>query len=89
MPMWSYYYGWPMEFWMIAFSAVVILLLGLAMWAWAWWLTNRARPQRSELFDILRERYARGEIDSATFDEMRERLGTRDEAHRHPTPAQS
>jgi len=31
-------------------------------------------PTRQSALEILRQRYARGEIDAATFDQMRERL---------------
>jgi putative membrane protein len=31
-------------------------------------------PAQSSAMEILRQRYARGEIDAATFDQMRERL---------------
>ena len=33
-------------------------------------------PERSSALEILRQRYARGEIDTMTFGEMRERLET-------------
>jgi uncharacterized membrane protein len=32
------------------------------------------RPVQPSAMEILRQRYARGEIDAATFDQMRERL---------------
>lgn len=38
------------------------------------------QPQQPSAMEILRRRYARGEIDAATFDQMRERL----EASEHP-----
>lgn len=33
-------------------------------------------PVQSSAMEILRQRYARGEIDAVTFDQMRERLGS-------------
>jgi len=35
---------------------------------------NYGMPVQPSALDILRQRYARGEIDAATFDQMRERL---------------
>src|SRR5579885_1838826 len=36
--------------------------------------TTRQPPAESSALELLRQRYARGEIDGATFDQMRERL---------------
>ncbi len=33
-------------------------------------------PVQPSALEILRQRYARGEIDAVTFDQMRERLGS-------------
>ena len=61
-----------------------IALLGILIWALLNWLTRRnqhfiAYPPPPPLYqpsamEILRQRYARGEIDDATFHQMRERL---------------
>lgn len=36
-------------------------------------------PTRQSALEILRQRYARGEIDAATFDQMRERIQASEE----------
>jgi putative membrane protein len=62
-----------------------ILLLAVLIWALLTWLNRRwGRPQPRQDFlspreptarEILQQRYARGEIDQATFQRMREQLG--------------
>lgn len=61
-----------------------IALLGVLIWALLHWLTTRNAPvigyhppppqHQPSAIEILRQRYARGEIDDATFQQMRERL---------------
>jgi putative membrane protein len=61
-----------------------IALLIVLVWAVIYWLGRRAnvsRFPRADLLvnqpsalEILRQRYARGEIDTATFEQQRERL---------------
>ena len=56
--------------------ALLILLAGMLIY----WLLPRILPQewlqpeQSSALEILRQRYARGEIDAMTFEQMRERL---------------
>ena len=59
-----------------------IVLLGLLIWGVVRRLSARhtpfyhpgVPPVQSSAMEILRQRYARGEIDAVTFDQMRERL---------------
>jgi putative membrane protein len=63
-----------------------IALLVVLVWAVIRWLDRRTNvsapsdtrmlPGEPSALDILRQRYARGEIDTATFEQMRERLET-------------
>jgi len=60
-------------------ALLIILALALVRW-----LTRASHPgipffagspvSQPSAMDILRQRYARGEIDAVTFDQMRERL---------------
>lgn len=66
--------GWSMALWAFFWLA----LLGVIIWAVVRLTTRRgqtpmqAPPPSAE--EILRQRYARGEIDAQTFETMRERL---------------
>lgn len=89
--MWGYGYSWPMMFWMAVWNLFWLVLLGLAIWALVRWLTRftseRTRrdgsPAGPSALEILRQRYARGEIDTETFEHMRERLQV---PNAHETP---
>ncbi len=65
-----------------------IALLGILVWAVLRWFERRTSRSPSQApgtslggpsaMDILRQRYARGEIDATTFEQMRERLQASD-----------
>lgn len=98
--MWEHGLAWP-GFWFMGLGGLIwIVLLGLAIWGLVRLLSNRT-PAASPLvsatglsgMEILRQRYARGEIDEATFAQMRERLEggqivTREGAPTNPPGAQ-
>lgn len=77
--MWGYGYGWGGMLWMSLSMLIGLALLVLAIWALVRWLGGRpaatgpsaGAPSARE---ILRQRYARGEIDTATYEKMRRRL---------------
>jgi putative membrane protein len=77
--MWGYGFGWG--WFMMMFGGVLwIAVLVVLVWALIRWLERKGRPSGTPIsgnpsaLDILNQRYARGEIDSATFEQMRERL---------------
>jgi len=79
-----------MVFWMIVTSIIGIAILGLIVWLVARkgpWRIGRASAPYSAALETLKERYARGEIDTATFDEMHERLEGTGKTMHEPTPA--
>jgi putative membrane protein len=81
MMMW-WGYGWPM-LWMAFWNLLWLVLIGLCIWMLVRWLATRS-PRRDDwhhsvapepsALEILRRRYARGDIDTATFEQMRERI---------------
>ncbi|GLV56824.1 hypothetical protein KDH_36630 [Dictyobacter sp. S3.2.2.5] len=88
--MWGYGYepGWVGWLMMGVSNILWIALLGLLVWAVIRWFERRlsasgpggsGTPVRGpSALEILSQRYARGEIDTATFEQMRERLQTVD-----------
>jgi putative membrane protein len=77
--MWGYNMigmGW----WMIVSSLIWFGLIAVAVWAFARWVSHSSQPNTSYLppspsaTEILRQRFARGEIDSDTFERMRREL---------------
>jgi putative membrane protein len=81
--MWGFSYGWPMMLWMTFWAIFWLVLLGLAIWGIVRWINRhpasndtygRTSASESPAMEILRQRYARGEIDMATFEQMRDRM---------------
>jgi len=76
--------GWLGMLSMLVGTLVVLALLALLVWALIRWLPGRmsrasepfeSTPSgESSALEILEQRYARGEIDQATFERMREQL---------------
>lgn len=79
--MWSNYTNQDMALWGILMVLFWLGLAALAVWAWMRW-PHRASsttstpqiPNQPSALDILAVRYARGEIDTATYQSMREQL---------------
>lgn len=82
--MWGYGYGWQGMLWMGLGSLFWLVLLGLAIWLLVRWLTRNSNPATlpypgtpptpPSALEMLRQRYARGEIDTETFQRMRAQL---------------
>jgi putative membrane protein len=88
--MWGYGFGWGWP--MMAFGSILwIALLVVLVWAVIRWLERKMPTTRTPVpgpsaLEILQQRYARGEIDTETFEQMRERLqasGPRDAQYEH------
>lgn len=80
--MWGYSPGWGGMLLMMVFGNILwIALLGVLVWVVIRWFERRTGSSGSResgsgpsAMAILCQRYARGEIDTATFEQMRERL---------------
>ena len=77
--MWGYGFGWG--WFMMMFGGILwIAVLVILAWALIRWLGRKtptsglSTPASPSALEILQQRYARGEIDTATFEQMRERL---------------
>jgi putative membrane protein len=71
-----------MGWWMIISSAFWLVLVAIAVWAFVRWASRPTQqsgsgsPPTPSATEILRQRFARGEIDSDTFERMRRQLET-------------
>ncbi len=78
--MWGYGWSWPGMLMMFLSSLLWIALIAVLVWAAVSWLNKRnANTTAPSAMEILRQRYARGEIDTATFGHMREQLEAREQ----------
>ena len=79
MPMmYGYSWSWGGMLLMVLNWVFWFVLLGLLLWALFRWLGARSPNQPTNTgvsaTEILRQRYARGEIDEATYERMRQQL---------------
>ena len=82
--MWGYGFSWGGMLLMLLSMALWIALLVVLVWAIIRWLERRTAPSAPthtstpsgspSALEILRQRYARGEIDTATFEQMRRKV---------------
>ena len=81
--MWGYYATGGMGWWMILSSLFWLGLAAVVVWALVRWLSSASGPMAPRTpheptqlsgLDVLKARYARGEIDTATFQAMRAQL---------------
>jgi putative membrane protein len=78
--MWGYgvTYGWGGMFLMLLSMLFWFALLGALIWALVRWITrsgvSSTTPGGPSALETLQQRYARGEIDDATFERMRKQL---------------
>lgn len=95
--MWGYYPG--MGWWMVLSSLFWLALVAIAVWALVRWVSHQTRTRADHPLggpsmgpsaeEILRQRYARREIDEATYEQMRERLtSTPTQQTQHPVGMQ-
>ncbi|HEY7357598.1 MAG TPA: SHOCT domain-containing protein [Ktedonobacterales bacterium] len=94
---WGPGYGWAGFGMMLFWTLVFLVLVGLMVWAIArgWQSRNLPMPppgmrppqEEPSALEILRRRFARGEIDAATYEAMRERLEASRENERPPIPS--
>ena len=89
--MWGYGLNWPSMTLMMLGSTLWIVVLVVVAWVVIRWLNHRmiSSAQQTQTLsgsgstatEILRQRYAKGEIDTTTFEQMRERLEAADNVH--------
>jgi putative membrane protein len=77
--MWGYNVT-GMGWWMVISSIIWLALIAIGVWAFARWASRQTQqmtssaPPTPSATEILRQRFARGEIDNDTFERMRQQL---------------
>jgi putative membrane protein len=92
--MWGYGFDWSSMTLMMLGSTLWILVVVVLAWALISWLNKRTAPKQAQTLpgngptaiELLRQRYARGEIDATTFEQMRERLEASDNSYQRNQP---
>ena len=84
--MWGYGFGWGGMFLTLLGALLFLALLAVLIWAVLRFVTGKtttpfpsyrsSEPPSPSALEILRQRYARGEIDTETYEQMRARLET-------------
>lgn len=72
-PMMSGAWGFGMMFMMVLFWGLIIIAVVLAV---RWLMRQGSEPRSDSALDILRQRYARGEIDKDEFDARKKDLAS-------------
>jgi uncharacterized membrane protein len=82
--MWGYDFSWGGMLLMLLSSLIWIAVFAVVVWGLIRWVNSKTTnsaplasstaPSGPSALEILRQRYAHGEIDTATFEHMRERL---------------
>ncbi|PRY91372.1 SHOCT domain-containing protein [Marinilabilia salmonicolor] len=67
-------HGWGMGFGWIIGIIILLVILWLAFRTFRPGDTNQTSPAQKSPFDILKERYAKGEIDKEEFDQRKKDL---------------
>ena len=69
-PYWNdWYFGWG---WMLWFGFIILVFSGIGNWGYTYRAHQKyAGPPQKEALDILKERYARGEITREQFGQMK------------------
>jgi len=78
--MWGYDFGWGGMLLMSLGTVLWIALIAVLIWALFRWINGRTTTpvppftSAPSALEILRQRYACGEIDTTTFEQMREQI---------------
>ncbi len=82
--MWGYGFSWSGMLMMSLVSILCIALIVVLIWALVRWFNRQStnatlQPPALSAMETLRQRYSRGEIDAATFEQMCAQLEIREQ----------
>ena len=60
--------GWGMGFWFL------VLIVVISLFAWGFRRSEMCKPKDDDALEILKRRYARGEIDKEEFERIKQTL---------------